>query len=127
MKTQHRLCLVLGLFLVTSAALSAQVFDFTLVNKTGFIIDEVYVSPADDNEWGEDVLGVDVLANGKSVEITFDETYEFLLLAFEVELYDLKVVDEDGDEYFWTDLKLETISNIEISLDKKGNGLAKIK
>lgn len=115
---------VLALLLVASAGLFAQVFDFTVVNKTGFIIDEVYVSPSDDDEWGDDVLGVDRLADGQSFEIQFDAVYEAVLLAFGVDKYDLKVVDEDGDEYEYYDLKLEEISQLTLTLDKKGNGVA---
>lgn len=127
MTSAKKIMVIVGLALLTAMGASAQVFDFTLVNKTGFTIDEIYVSPNGDDEWGEDVMSLDVLANGKSVEISFDEDYEELLLDFDIDLYDLKVVDEDGDEYYWTKLKLETINSIEISLDKKGNGIAKVK
>src|SRR5215213_5597937 len=45
--------------------------DFTLVNQTGVSINELYVSPHTTNEWEEDILGQDTLANGDSVDITF--------------------------------------------------------
>src|SRR3712207_5253889 len=35
--------------------------DFTLINNTGQVITEVYVSPSNQTDWGEDVLGRDVL------------------------------------------------------------------
>lgn len=119
--------LLAGLFALFSTGLFAQTFDFTLVNKTGFDIEEVYVSPADDEEWGDDVLGVDILENGKKVEVEFDGVYEAVLLAFGVDKYDLKVIDEDGDEYEYYDLKLEEIMEITLTLDKKGNGVATFK
>lgn len=125
---QRKRFLFLVLFIaLTALAAQAQVFDFTLVNKTGMDIDEVYVAPADDDEWGEDILGIDVLEDKKSVEIEIDEDYEEVLLDFEVDLYDLKVVDEDGEEHVWSDLKLEAITSIELSFDKKGNAIAKVK
>ena len=123
----NRLLVVSVLFAGIGFAASAQVFDFTLVNKTGKTIDEICVAPADSDEWGDDVLDVEVLADGKSVHITFNEEYEESLLALDIDKYDLKVVDEDGKDYVWSDLKLETIANIEISLKSDGTGVAKIK
>lgn len=114
------------IFLAVMAAASfAQVFDFTLVNKTGHTIAEVYCSPAEDEEWGDDVLGEDVLKNGASVDIQFPAAYEKILLAFEVDLYDLKVKYLDYDvEQSWTNLKLEEIVTITLTLDKQGKGIA---
>ncbi len=119
-----KIFMVLAILLVSAVSLSAQVFDFTLINKTGYSISEVYVSPSDSDEWGDDVMGTEVLPNLKKVEITFPEDYEALLLALGVDKYDLKLVDEDGDEYEYYDLKLETINEITLTLDEDGEGLA---
>jgi len=102
----------------------AQVFDFTIVNRTGYTIDAVHVTPADDNEWGEDVLGVDTLQNGRSVEIRFDSFYEALLLAFNIDKYDLRCDYSDGSTDEWHDLKLEDINELTLKLDGGGNGIA---
>jgi hypothetical protein len=45
--------------------------DFTLVNKTGVAIGELFVSPASADDWGTDVLGVDILEDGDEVAIHF--------------------------------------------------------
>ena len=120
-----KLLLLSALLLVVGVmTASAQVFDFTVVNKTGYTISEVYVSPSDDDEWGEDVLGVDQLLNGKSVEIEFDSVYEAVLLAFGVDMYDLKAIYSDGSEDEIYELQLEDISTLTLTLDKKGNGVA---
>ena len=58
------LALLVAIVLAGSAAVFAGDQNFTLINKTGLTIDKVYVSPANDNSWGEDVLGRDTLANG---------------------------------------------------------------
>ena len=95
--------IAMALCLAVVVAASAGVFagdqDFVLVNKTGLTIDELYVSPSNDNEWGEDVLGKDVLANNEEVEITFSRK--------ETEcVWDLKIVDEDDDDVIWEDINL---------------------
>ena len=73
--------------------------DFTLINKTGLTIDELYVSPTSVNDWEEDVLGVDTLANGAKIDIKFSRTETACS-------WDMKIVDEDGDEVVWTKLDL---------------------
>lgn len=79
--------------------------DFILNNSIGVTIREVYVSPTSTTDWEEDVLGADVLPQGESVEITFDDgEYE--------ELWDLKVVTENGASWVWTELDLTAISEV---------------
>lgn len=86
--------------------------DFTLVNKTGITIAEVYVSPSKDDEWGEDVMGKDVLENNKSVDITFSRSAKACK-------WDLKVVDEDKHSIEWTDLDLCTANEITLKYEGK--------
>lgn len=45
--------------------------NFTLTNNTGHVLTTLNVSASNDNAWGPDILGRDVLANGESAEITF--------------------------------------------------------
>lgn len=45
--------------------------NFTLNNRSQAVISHVYVSAADDSNWGEDIMGQDVLNAGQSVEIEF--------------------------------------------------------
>ncbi|MBM3750125.1 MAG: argininosuccinate lyase [Acidimicrobiia bacterium] len=86
--------------------------DFTLVNRTGLTIMEVYLSPTSSDEWGEDVMGKDVLANREKVDIVFSSA--------ETECnWDLKVVDEDDDSIEWTKLNLCTASEITLMYEGK--------
>jgi hypothetical protein len=119
-----RTAVFLSLLLVLALGAFSQTFDFTLMNKTGYTIDKVFVSPAGDDEWGEDVLGEDQLKNNKSFEIKFPADYEAILLAFDVDKYDMKCEYTDGSSDEWTGLKLEDITYITLTLDKKGNGVA---
>ena len=73
--------------------------DFVLVNKTGLTISEVYVSASKSNEWEEDVLGRDVLEDDTYVTIRFTGAEKQCT-------FDIKIVDEDGDELFWTNIDL---------------------
>jgi hypothetical protein len=79
--------------------------DFTLVNQTGVEIHELYVSPHKSDDWEEDVLGQDTLPNGESVTIHFS-------VKEKAKLWDLKVVDKEGNSIEWESLNLLEISKV---------------
>jgi hypothetical protein len=81
--------------------------DFTLHNETGQEVKEVYVSPTAADEWEEDILGTDTLANGDSVDISFTRRQE--------DLWDLKVTFSSGKSSIWTKLNLSQITDVTIS------------
>ncbi len=86
--------------------------DFTLVNRTGLTINELYVSPARASHWGEDVLGRDTLDDGDSVEVRFSRKEDECV-------WDLKVVDEDGDAVNWEAINLCQAEKITLKYDRK--------
>ena len=81
--------------------------DFDLVNKTGWLIVELYVSPNNDDKWGSDILGVDTLSNGETATITFEPGEG-------VTYWDLKINDADGDSHELRKVNLKKIKTIEL-------------
>ena len=86
--------LMLALVSASSVALAADPRDFVLVNNTGQVIHNIYVSPSNQTEWGDDILGRDVLDDGDQVTILFPSAR---FTAGDC-LYDIKVVTETGAE-----------------------------
>ncbi|MEO5375882.1 MAG: hypothetical protein H7840_16750 [Alphaproteobacteria bacterium] len=86
--------------------------DFTLVNKTGYTIDQVYVSPSNASDWEDDVLGRDTLDNKETVHITFARSNKSCK-------WDLKVVYSDKETAEWDDFDLCSTSKITIFYDRK--------
>ncbi|MDP9004549.1 MAG: argininosuccinate lyase [Verrucomicrobiota bacterium] len=82
--------------------------DFTLHNETGKVIKEVYVGPTQSEEWGDDVMGKEVVGEGESVLITFHPKAT-------ANHWDLKIVFDDDKWTVWTNFDLTTISDITIS------------
>ena len=99
-----------ALMMSSSAAAGQQ--DFTLINSTGYTLNEVYVSPSKINDWEEDVLDVDILKDGQRTEIAFDRKTDACL-------WDLKVVYDDGESAEWDAINLCKISVANISYDRK--------
>lgn len=79
----------LYLLLVVGIVVAASASTVTITNGTGgYDIYNVFISPSDSDEWGEDWLGSEIMYDGDSWE-------------FDVRngTYDFRLVDEDGDEY----------------------------
>jgi hypothetical protein len=111
--------LVLAIGLIASArgpivptAMAQGKQDFTLHNKTGMEIHELYICPHSSNDWDVDILGEDTLPTGQSLDITFARKEK-------AKLWDLRIVDGQGNSVDWDNLNLLQIS--EVTLHKKGN------
>jgi hypothetical protein len=104
---------VLGVFFTFQSGIAqAGDQDFALLNRTGYQIDEVYVSRSSSRNWGGDIMGSDALENGRSVNITFNAPDN-------VCRWDMKVKYNDGDEATWNSLNLCNISKVTLFWDKK--------
>jgi hypothetical protein len=102
-----------GLLLSGAAVAADAKQDFTLVNKTGYELKEVYVSPAKSDDWEDDVLGQDTLGDGEKVDIKFHRSTKTCK-------WDLKVVyTVDSSSAVWGDIDLCNVENITIHYDKK--------
>jgi len=95
---------MLGALGASPAALAGEQ-DFTLVNHTGAEIQRLYTSPHRSNDWEEDVLGEDTLADGESLEITFPKRTR-------ATHWDLRVEDSKGHAITFEDLNLKEISEV---------------
>ena len=93
-------------FLATAAWAAQQ--DFTIVNNTGQAILTLNVSPADSNQWGPDILGMDVLGADEQAEISFDNEEEQCV-------WDIRVTYEDGDTGDWRGIDLCETVTVELS------------
>ena len=86
--------------------------DFKLVNKTGYTIDEVYVSRTTSKDWGSDVMGKGTLEADASVDITFSAPPNACR-------WDLKVKYDDNDTAEWSNLNLCNINKVTLFWDRK--------
>ncbi len=85
-----------GLVAVLSlAALAAPAFaqdlEFELINSSSYNLNELYVSPASADTWGDDILGMDVMPAGTTGTVTITDGLETCA-------YDLRFVTDTGAE-----------------------------
>lgn len=109
--------LLTALLLFTSATTAvADTYTFTLINKTGFEIIDLFFSPASQKNWGEEVLTVDTIPNKEKLKINISRKER-------AENWDILVNDEQGVSYQWPNLKLSEISTLVLTI-KAGQPIA---
>lgn len=91
----------------TISAVAAQQ-DFTVINRTGFVIVALNVSPSSETRWGPDILGREVLADGETAQVSFDRTEG-------VCEWDIRVTYSDGDTGDWRQVNLCEIGEVTLS------------
>ncbi|AVO45824.1 hypothetical protein [Phreatobacter cathodiphilus] len=81
--------------------------DFVLVNRTGYTIDEVYVSASNVNSWEEDLMGDDSLENGQQLNVRFARNTSQCM-------FDIKVVYDDQETAEFRGINLCQVSRVTI-------------
>lgn len=106
-----------SMVVVSSMAMSAMAWgqakqDFTLVNKTGYALSEVYVAPSKSDDWESDILGRDLMPDGEAFDISFDRSDKSCF-------WDLKVIyHDDSSSAVWYGIDLCTVSKITIRYNR---------
>jgi hypothetical protein len=83
--------------------------DFHLTNNSSVDLAYVYVSPSAAADWGDDVMGSDVLSAGQSVDLSFRR--------FDGSTcnYDLKVIGVGGEEGYLYKVDLCSVTDVSFS------------
>lgn len=64
--------------------------NFSVVNATGHIVVTLNVSPTSESQWGDDILGSDMLQPGQTAQVVFDRAESQCS-------YDIRATYDDGD------------------------------
>lgn len=104
MRITNVISAALAAFFLSGAAFAADQ-DFTLKNRTGYDIKEVYVSRPSAKSWGHDILGEGILADGGSKMVHFKPTTEACK-------WELQVIFSDGETVEWSAFDLCTVHTI---------------
>ena len=108
---------IVSMFFAARVVLAASNLDFDIHNKTGEDIINVYCTGHSLTNWGDDILGEKLLANGSDHEVRFTESSDY-------SSYDLKVTYSDNTSAIWYDLDLNKISDITLSVNRDGTTTA---
>ena len=92
----------------TSMPAFAEDLTFVLNNASSFDIAGFYTSPANVEDWQEDVLGEDIMAAGTSANVTIADGSDQCV-------YDMKFVFEDESEFVREDVDLCSLGEYTLS------------
>lgn len=87
--------MIVALSLTVAAPAFAQDLTVTIDNMSSMALAQFFTSPADVDEWEEDIFGDDILPSGSSIDVTIADGREQCV-------YDLKFVMESGQEIVGT-------------------------
>ena len=94
---------------VMSTAALADKRDFNLNNDSDYVISHAYVSASTDPDWGDDILGKDVLNPGEVWQVGFDRGDDSTCV------WDVKVVTQEGFELKIPQINLCSASDVTIN------------
>ena len=99
--------LLLGIFAISAEDLPS----ITIVNNTGYAMYLIFISPSDDDYWGDELLGDEILENGQSFN------YELPYPLSQVNTYDMFLIDEDEDFYLKWRVRVSNNARIVFTFD----------
>jgi hypothetical protein len=91
-----------------------KVAEFTLVNKTGFAIDKIFLAMSGSHDWGGDELGSDQLPNEESAKLPFADLAHCR--------QDLKAVYADKSSHIWSGVDLCENNKLVLNYDRSNSG-----
>ncbi|ULQ59166.1 hypothetical protein K7I13_11765 [Brucepastera parasyntrophica] len=102
---KKKMTVIVAVMFLCFGSVFALDLDFTLINGTGVDIYEVYVSPVESDDWGDDILEDDILFDEEDMLITFGDQHTS-------RYWDILCIDEDYDEYYLEEIDLTEVSLI---------------
>ena len=102
---------IAGVSLFSIKNSSAQALTFQVTNNTGVTLVDVFVSPAEANNWGNDILPNNLFENGSTINVNIPA--EFGTSCF----FDMKITDAAGGHVTFTHIDACKLVSLQINGD----------
>ncbi len=121
---KKQLVLIAALMFAATTWTQAQtILDFKLVNNTGEDFYAVYLTDTDTQNWGDDILPEDIVKDGDTIDITFEDVDGNTLCVWDLRL----THDASEKEYIYiTEIDLCEVSILTLYIDEKGEYAYKV-
>jgi len=90
---------------------NAQALTFNVVNNTGVTLVDVFVTPAEQNNWGNDILPNNLFENGSTISVTIPADYGTTCM------FDMKITDGAGGHITFTGIDACKLITLQINGD----------
>ena len=95
----------------TSQNSYSQALGFYIENNTGVTLNNIYVSPAESNNWGDDILPSDLFNDQSTVQVYIPESLG------ETCIFDIKITDLDGNAVIFYNVDACALHTLRINWD----------
>lgn len=95
----------------TSSGSNDGTLSYDVINNTGVTLIDVYVTPAETNNWGNDILPNNVFENGSTIRVTIPPDYG------ETCMFDMKITDAAGGHITFTNIDICKLIKLRINAD----------
>ena len=86
-------------------------YSYDVINNTGVTLVDVYVSPAETDHWGKDILPNDLFENGSTIKVTIPPDYGTTCM------FDMKITDAAGGHITFTNIDICKLVKLKINAD----------
>ena len=90
---------------------SGKTYTYDVVNNTGFTLVDIFVTPAESDHWGKDILPNDLFEAGSTIKVTIPPDYGTTCL------FDMKITDAAGGHITFTNIDICKIIKLQINAD----------
>ena len=121
---KKQLLLIVALVFAATTWTQAQtVLDFQLVNDTGKDFYAVYLTDTDTQDWGEDILPDEIVKDGDTIDITFEDVDGNSLCVWDLRL----THDASEEDYIYiNEIDLCEVSILTLYIDENGEYAYKV-
>ena len=84
---------------------------FDVTNNTGLTLVDVFVSPAEENHWGNDILPNNLFENGSTIRVTLPAEFGKTCM------FDMKITDGAGGHITFTNIDACKLIKLKINSD----------
>jgi len=95
----------------TSSGSTDGTLSYDVVNNTGVTLIDVFVTPAETDNWGNDILPNNVFENGSTIKVTIPPDYG------ETCMFDMKITDAAGGHITFTNIDICKLIKLKINAD----------
>ena len=90
---------------------NAQALTFQIVNNTGVLLNNLYVTPSETTNWGKDILPNDMFEAGSTVTVSIPADYGTTCK------FDIKITDVPGNYVYFKNVDACTLHTLTIHWD----------
>jgi hypothetical protein len=105
------LALIAVISLFSAKNSSAQALTYDVVNNTGVTLVDIFVTPAETNHWGNDILPNSLFENGSTVTVTIPADYGNTCM------FDMKITDAVGGHVTFSGIDACKLITLQINGD----------